>query len=227
MIARLGKIDEGLQRMLHALEYYENRAAAVTGVPTAQRHVATRSTLIGDILVMAKRYTEAVVRFRKALSVTEKLAASDPDNEQYQRDVSMYLARLADAVAHTGNMDEAQALTRRALKALMPLVRKGAQTDLHQYAWLLLTTPCTELRDPVTALQYAERLHEMTHGQDPRMIDLLARATAALGSPSRAVEYEVRALQLLPADTPSDLKHELETNLADFRAQAATRSRVR
>jgi tetratricopeptide (TPR) repeat protein len=227
MIARLGRIDEGLPRMLRSLEYYEDRAAATPGVPTAQRHVATSSTLIGDILVLAKRYPEAVVRFRKSLSVTEKLAALDPNNEQYQRDLSMYRARLADAVAHTGAMEEAEALTRRALRELMPLVKKGAQTDLYQYAWLLLTTPCKELRDPATALQYAERLHQMTNGQDPRMLDLVARATAALGSPARAVEYELRALQMLPSDTTSDLKQEIETNLADFRNQAEKRTRVR
>lgn len=227
MMARMGNVDEGLTRMLHAVEAYEKRAAATPGVAAAQRAVATSSALVGDILVLSQRYPEAAVRFRRALQVTEGLAFSDPANEQFQRDLSSYLARLADAVARSGKMEDARALTRRALQVLRPLLSKGAEIDVYQYAWILLTTPCTDLRDGATALGHAEHLVKMTREEDPRTLDLLARAQAATGQLARAIETDARALKLLPADTASDLKKEIESNLALFRSGAANPGQTR
>ena len=176
----------------------------------------------------SKRYPEAARKFRRAVEVEEVLAAKDPRNEYYQRHLSNYLSRLADSVAKSGDMGEGRVLTRRALDVLMPLVNKESaqQLDLYQYAWILLTTPFQDLRDPAKALAYAAQLAEATHGEDPRMLDLLARAYAGTGNFERAVETETRALNLLPRDLRSDLKEEIETNLAEFRSGPAT-SRAR
>jgi tetratricopeptide (TPR) repeat protein len=227
MMARMGKVDEGLARMLHAVQLYEQRAAAAPGVAGAQRSVATSSALVGDILSVNQRYREAAARFRRALEVTESLAAADPENEQFQRDLSGYLARYADAVARSGGMDEGRRLTRRALRVLRPLVNKGGELDIYLYAWILLTTPCTDLRDGPTALRHAEHLVKMTRGEDPRMLDLLARGQAATGSPARALETEIRALALLPGETASDLQKEIESNLVAFRSAASVASKSR
>ena len=72
----------------------------------------------------------------------------------------------------------------------------------------------------------AAQLVEATRGEDPRMLDLLARAYAGTGNFEHAVETETRALNLLPRDLRSDLKEEIETNLAEFRSGPAS-SRAR
>jgi non-specific serine/threonine protein kinase/serine/threonine-protein kinase len=221
MMARMGRVDEGLPRMLRAVQFYEQRAAAAPGVPAAQRSAATSNALVGDILVLSNRYPDAAVRFRRALEITESLASADPENEQFQRDLSSYLGRLGDAVARSGNLEEARILTRRALDVLRPLLRKNGEIDIYQYAWILLTTPCRDLRDGAKALQHAEHLVNTTKSEDPRTLDLLARAQAATGSLARAVETETRAVKLLPPASDSDMRTELESNLAAFRSGIA------
>ena len=55
------------------------------------------------------------------------------------------------------------------------------------------------------------------------MFDLLASAYDAAGDPAQAVEAETRALQLLPKDSDSDLRVEMEKVLATFRTRAAAK----
>jgi tetratricopeptide (TPR) repeat protein len=227
-MARMGNVEPGLARMKRALAMQERRAAAAPNSGSEQRSVATSSALIGDVLVLRERHAEAARYFRAALTVTEQLVAADPHNEQYRRDLSNCLARLGDALARSGSMQEGRALTRRALAVLRPLMDKEGSSlvDLYQYAWILLTTPVIDLRDPVTARRYAGRLVEATQGEDPRNLDLLALAHAGAKDYDRAIEIETRALSLLPADARSDLRSELTRNLAAFRS-AATALRAR
>ena len=55
------------------------------------------------------------------------------------------------------------------------------------------------------------------------MLYLLASAYDAAGDPAQAVEAETRALQLLPKDSDSDLRVEMEKVLAGFRTRAAAK----
>jgi tetratricopeptide (TPR) repeat protein len=224
VMARMGKVEAGLSRMRRALELYKRRAARAPDSGSEQRTVATNSALIGDILVLSGRYAEAAEYFRTALEVSETNARKDPLNEQFRRDVSFYLARRGDALAKSGNMENARALTRRALQLLKPLVQKerSSPVDRYQYAWILLTTPCLDLRDHATAMGYAKKLVEATDGEDPNHLNLLALAHARAGDYAHAIEIVTRALTLLPSETHSDLKDELSRNLADFRSAAAT-----
>ena len=66
----------------------------------------------------------------------------------------------------------------------------------------------------------AERLVARTSHNDPTALDLLARAHDALGDSGAAVETERRALALMPADSSSAVKKEIEANLAKFAAKA-------
>jgi hypothetical protein len=54
-------------------------------------------------------------------------------------------------------------------------------------------------------------------GENPAYLDLLARAYGAAGDFKLAIETEKQALILVPLGTSSDLRRELETNLAAFR----------
>ena len=114
-------------------------------------------------------------------------------------------------------------MTKRLLSSLRPMVDRpdASVSSLWQYAWTLLTSACVELRDPATARRYAVRLVELSKGQDPSALDLLARAHAGLGEYARAAEIESQAVGLLPPDLSTDVRRELEGNLANFRSEAA------
>jgi hypothetical protein len=128
--------------------------------------------------------------------------------------------RLADTLARSGDLAEARELTRRLLATLRARVEKSDASafEMYQYTWSLLTTPFKDLRDPALAKQYAQRLIEMSKGQDIGSRDLLARAYAGTGNFARAAEIETEALSMLPRDDPSDVRKELEANLNAFRA---------
>jgi hypothetical protein len=88
-----------------------------------------------------------------------------------------------------------------------------------QYCLELLNTPFKDLRAPGLARQYAKQLVETTRGKDPYALDLLAQADYATGNAAHAVETETRALSLVPPDSVSELRKELEANLAKFSAR--------
>lgn len=164
---------------------------------------------------MAGRNGEAVHYFQRALQVTEQLVAADPRNEMFRRDHTQFLARLAEALAAAGDLPRSCAETTRALSAVREMIERSSpsEMDLHQYAWTLLTTPCTNLRNPATARAVAKRLVASSKGQNAAFLDLLARAYGAAGDFRLAIKTEKQALVLVPLEKSSDLRRELETNL--------------
>jgi tetratricopeptide (TPR) repeat protein len=113
------------------------------------------------------------------------------------------------------------------LKVLKPMMEspEASEYDLQQFCYLLLTTKFTDLQNPALALKYSQKLVDWTKGQDPRMLDLLATAYDASGDPSKAVEVEMKALELLPREGASDLRAVMEKYLEDFRARAVKKNR--
>jgi tetratricopeptide (TPR) repeat protein len=220
-MANTGAVSEGLQKLRSARSIYEELAAASPQSP-ARRDVASVDMVMGDILKNAAKNDEAVDSFQQALQLTETLVAEDPKNTEYKRDLHITLGRLADALYAAGKKQEARRATERALQVLRPMVDAPGASDyeIYQYCWLMLTTPFRDLRAPSLARHYAEQLVQATAGKDPNTLDLLARALAGAGDYPRAVETESKALALLPPNSASDLRTELEKNLTDFRASA-------
>jgi non-specific serine/threonine protein kinase/serine/threonine-protein kinase len=219
-----GAISEGLQKLKMARSIYEELAASGPQSP-ARRDLAIVATVIGDLLKTAGKNDEAADSFRQALKVTQALVAEDPKNTEYKRDLHITLGRLADSLYASGKQQEARRATEQALQVLRPMVDAPGASDyeIYEYCWVLLTTPFRDLRAPGRALRYAEQLVQATAGKDPNTLDLLARAYEAILDFPRAVETELKALALLPPESVSDLRTELETNLARFRARAETK----
>ncbi len=217
--ARMGNVH-GLPQMEQALRVYTELLDAAPNSPTAQRGVAMSSGVIGDVLLLANRYREASVYFRTALDATDQMVNADPKNELLRRDQLSYMDRLADTLAKSGNLREAHELTRRLLTTLRGQVDKSdaSEYELYQYTWTLVTTQFRDLRDPALAKRYAQKLIEMSKGQNVGSLDLLARAYAGTGNFVRAAEIESRVLSMLPADDPSDVRKEFEANLKAFQA---------
>ena len=211
----------GLPQMEHALRTYEDIAGNNPNSAGARRQVAIAAALIGDVLVDSNRFREAAIRYRRALDVTEQSASQDPRNEQYQRDIPTFLARLAEAEMQSGNTSAAHDYTRRALIALRPLINKPDASEVTIYAYVrtLITTPFKDLRDDAGARRYAERAVQLSKGQDPGALDLLARTQAATGDFRAAVETESKAIGMLPPNSQTQVRTELETNLTAFQAR--------
>ncbi len=88
---------------------------------------------------------------------------------------------------------------------------------LNEYAWALLTIEPADLRDPAAALPIAQKAVEKSRGEDPAILDTLAKAWFDTGDATKAVETQEKAVSLLPPGD-SALRTELETNLATYRA---------
>lgn len=220
VLARSGRTSEGLSNLRTALDAYQRLAAANPTDAQAQRDVSNTHTIIGDILLAAGKTPEALESYSRGLQIAEALAREDPQNKQVRTDLHLSLGRLAEVLAAAGQKQQARAMAERALAFLKPLVDQPdvTQYDLQNYAWILVTTPFTELRSPARAEQYAQKAVGMTQGSDPSVLDTLARAFEATGKLGQAVETEQKALGLLPPGG-SDLRKELEANLARFKEE--------
>lgn len=91
---------------------------------------------------------------------------------------------------------------------------------LHGYAALLLGCKLENLRDPATALGYAERASRLVGDDDPALLATLAEARFATGDAAGAVAAATRALERLPVSAP--LRAELAKHLTEYRAREQT-----
>ncbi|MFA7173705.1 MAG: tetratricopeptide repeat protein, partial [Kiritimatiellia bacterium] len=70
----------------------------------------------GDLLKAQGNLPEAEKHYRKALEIAETLAARDPGNADWQRDLSVSHNKLGDFMKATGNLTEAEKHYRKALE---------------------------------------------------------------------------------------------------------------
>ncbi len=84
---------------------------------------------VGIALYNERRFPEAQQQFEGALGPMEKLAAVDPANRTYQKELSTVLAWLADAQRSLGRLDAAIAVRERQIALLDRAVASGA-TDV-------------------------------------------------------------------------------------------------
>jgi len=226
VLARTGRTAEGLVNLRAALELYQALAAGRRAETQAHRDLSNTHTIIGDILLGAGRTAEALESYSRGLEIAEALARYDPQNKQARTDLHLTLGRLADVLWAAGQKAQAREMTDRALRLLRSLVDlpDASAYDIQNYAWILVSTPFEDLRHAGHAEQYAQKAVEMTQGSDPRVLDTLARAYQLAGKLEQAVATEEKALALLPprpaSGAISDLRRELEENLARFRQQS-------
>ena len=86
---------------------------------------------------------------------------------------------------------------------------------MNGYAWELLTCVVHDLRDPVTALEFAKKAVEASNEQNPGILDTLALAQQMNGDIDAAIETQSKAVALLDPD-PSALRGELESNFVKY-----------
>ena len=62
---------------------------------------------IGDVLVAQGKLDEALKAYRDGLAIRERLAAADPGNTRWQRDLSVSYNKVGDVLMAQGKLDEA------------------------------------------------------------------------------------------------------------------------
>jgi tetratricopeptide (TPR) repeat protein len=81
---------------------------------------------VGIALYNERRFAEAAQQFEGALGPMQSLAAVDPSNQTYQKELSTVLAWLADTQKSLGSLDAAIAVRERQISLLNRAVASGA-----------------------------------------------------------------------------------------------------
>ncbi|MHC5010265.1 MAG: tetratricopeptide repeat protein [Planctomycetota bacterium] len=122
----VGRLDLLRKVAGKALEYYESVPwENLTANDRRARGLALGN--IGDVLFDSGNPADARELFRESLEIFEGLLAQEPQNEQWQRDLSVSLNRMGDALQETGELEGALDLYRQAVAIRRPLaVADGA-----------------------------------------------------------------------------------------------------
>jgi len=127
------------------------------------------------------------------ISLYEERISAAPQDDSLRMRLYQVLAGKAD------RQEKAAAHGRDMLKRL-----DSNATALNELAWFIVDDRTVGTRDLELALMASERAHALTKGQDPAMLDTLARIWWEKGEKQRAIELQATAVQLLgDADTPT------------------------
>jgi tetratricopeptide (TPR) repeat protein len=133
--------------------------------------------------------------------------------------------------AAQGELMKLGMLMRTNEKAMYAQARKLADTTfkddantLNQLAWTMIedNSPL-KTKDYDTALHIAQRAATVSRFKDPMILDTLALAYFRKGDARKAVEYQQKAVKLLPTVTmpmPPGTTKEMEDRLSQFKAAA-------
>ena len=134
---------------------------------------------LGNALSSQGKLDEAIVHYREALRV-------EPDYVEAHNN-------LGNTLGSQGKFDEALAHFREAMRV------RPHWRSMDGVAWVLLSHPDPNMRDPNQAVAFAQRAAELTKYQNPAILSTLATAYAAVGQFDRAVTTSQAALALASA----------------------------
>ena len=175
-----------------ALAQFEIQVALQPGDPIAQYN-------FGSVLLAQGLAQDAIPHLEKAVQIRPHLAD--------------YHCKLGDACRQAGRAAEAVSQYEKSLQ-ILPKHAKAASS----LAWMLATNPDPSLRNGARAVQLALLADQLSRGQDPKVIGVLAAAYAETGDFSKAAATVQRALQLAGAESDSALAETLRAQLALYRA---------
>lgn len=178
-----------------------------------QKTLAIRPELVdahynlGFCLLQKGRVDEAIVQFQKAVSLR-------PDFVEAHYN-------LGSCLLQKGNVDEAIAQFQKVL-ALKPDSIK-VQNELANIAWRMATSPDPSARNGAKAVELAQQIDQLAHGENPIVATALAAAFAETGQFSEAVTAAQRAMQLAAAQNKTDLIAALQVQLKSYQASSPFR----
>jgi len=97
-------------------------------------------------------------------------------------------------------------------------IKDNAQ-DLNTIAWVILDDAAVKKRDINLAFDMSKRAVELTEEKEPATLDTLARAYWEKGDPGKAIELQLKAVDLANKNpsVPDSLRKTLETSLANYK----------
>ena len=157
---------------------------------------------LGNVLFQTGRMDDAIFHLRKAVAI--------------QSDYANAHNNLGRMLFLRGQLDEATAHFEKTL-AVRPN-DPGAAANLCQVAWVLATCPEAAVRDGDKSLALARRLDELSGGDAPHILGILAAAQAEAGQFSEAVASVQRALRLAATQTNAVLVKIFEGQMKHYQA---------
>jgi uncharacterized protein len=108
----------------------------------------------------------------------------------------------------------------QALKWYRKAADAGDLAGMKAAAWLLATSPISELRDASAAVEFARKATALTKRKDPRALDTLAAAYAEAAQFAKAIGTEKEAIALADEE---DQKKEFQSRLKLYQARSPFR----
>jgi tetratricopeptide (TPR) repeat protein len=196
-----------LGRALAEAGQFTEAAAELEKVLRANPKSAEAHSTLGTVLMPLRRVDEAMAQFQMAVDV-------DPNYAEAHFYLGAALRFMKGQTA----------------KALVHW-RKVIELDpdhvpaLTQTAVILATHPDAALRNAADAVRFAQRAAELTAGQDPMILDILASAHAENGHFDEAVRVEQQALAAARAKRDAGMERNFQTHLALYESKTPLRER--
>jgi tetratricopeptide (TPR) repeat protein len=195
----LGSVYLAKGRVAEALGQFEIQVNLDPRDPIAQYN-------FGSVLLDQGLAEDAIPHLEKAVQIRPNLAG--------------YHCKLGDACRQAGRAAEAINQYEKTLQ-ILPNHAKAASS----LAWMLATTPDPSLRNGARAVQLALLAGQLSGGQDPKVIGVLAAAYAETGDFSKAAATVQRALQLAGTENKPALCDTMRAQLALYRAGSPFREK--
>ena len=179
-LSELDRLEEAATAYVASLEHYPDERVF---------------TSLGVLRHKQGRFNEAIQLFNTALRYNPEygLALINMglvyiDKGELDRALQHFLLVLKtydepETHVHIGNVYWEQGRSGAAIHHLQEAVRLAPHSPIaaNNLGWMLATAPIDSLRDPVRAIELADRVTEMTGVRDPNVLDTNAAALAALG----------------------------------------------
>ncbi|HEY7696989.1 MAG TPA: hypothetical protein VIE88_01170, partial [Vicinamibacteria bacterium] len=226
--ARIGDAASQLRDVERSVRIYEEAAAADANFDQGPHMVAVALEDLADAHLRLGHHAEAEQALRSALETYVKTLGMNPRGD-YVSDYTRTTARLAEVFIESGRREAAMELTTEARSVLTPLgeAADALPAAISETAWFLLSGEPAELRDPVTALAYAERAFAMPEGDSPDAAATLAVARFQNGDVEGAIEAALLAYRAMPLGAAGrdeeTLRREIPANLESLELRPAPR----
>lgn len=190
-------------------EFQEAVAATVAGeldAPRLERLRARWSNFVNRVQTLESeaQQAQAAGQLDAAARVFDQLITLNV------RNAPMYAISKFTMLLTNGREEQAYEFARAAI--IGPL--RNDATMLNELAWSILDEEGLVKRDFKLALAAARRAEELTQGQDPAILDTIARAYQCVGDLNQAIAFQTRAVELAPEDSQ---RAEYADKLAEYR----------
>lgn len=223
-LLRIGRTEESLAHIERALEIDPRNAEAENNLGNTllqMGRMEEAATHYGKAIAIDPHYAEAynnlgalflqMGRFDESLANLQKALTIDPESPQAENNLGNTLLRMGRASEALAHYDKAVALA------------PNDVNSLNNLAWLLATSPESQVRNGAKAVQLAERASHLTHGQNATISATLAAAEAEAGKFPEAIKTAQRAFDLALASGQAALANLIREQIALYQSGSPSR----